>query len=524
VTQYWNRIKAPFSRLRWQLTLSYTLVTVGTLLVVALILASFILAPIFVPDDALTPEDWLEIINEALVPYTRAILARTPINTEALSLMLSGVVEDVRITGREILRFGDTQLHAVTSAEIDLLVLGADGTLLGTSNDEFSPGATIGEPFDVSLLPGLSEPLQAALAGEEDPERFLFVSEPNERFLFVAPVFDADGGEKRVLGAVVVNFSTFPSEQRRAAHYMGVVSRSVLIFLLGATLLGALFGSITANRLVKRFRRVSVAADAWSHGDFTQFIDDPAGDEISQLAHSLNSMADQLQKLLKRRQEMAVTEERNRLARDLHDSAKQQAFAASARLGAAVELFAQDPEAAKPHLLEAEKLVDKVRKELTDLILELRPADLESGGLPHALHRYAVDWAHHSDIEIEMQVHGERTLPLEVEQTLFRIAQEALANTARHSQARHAEIALIYNEDTVTLTIVDDGRGFDPDNQQSGLGLQSMRERAELINGTLALQTQPGEGTLVSVRCDLPSLTAEIERSTPDALGDQNDD
>jgi signal transduction histidine kinase len=522
--QLWNRLKAPFRRLRWQLTLSYTVVTVGTLLIVTLILASFVLAPIFVPNDVITPEEWLEIINEALVPYTRAILARTPVNTEALSLMLSGVVEDVRITAREILRFGDTQLLAVTTAEVDLLVLGADGTLLGTSDDSFLPGAAIGQPFDVSLLPGLSEPLQAALTGEEDPERFLFVSEPNERFLFVAPVFNADSGEKRILGAVVVNFSTFPSEQRRGAHYMGVVSRSVLIFLLGATLLGTLFGSITANRLVKRFRRVSTAADAWSHGDFGESIDDPAGDEISQLAHSLNSMAGQLQTLVRRRQEMAVSEERNRLARDLHDSAKQLAFAASARLGAAVELYDQDPQLAKPHLLEAEELVDKVRKELTDLILELRPADLETGGLAPALHRYAIDWAHHSDIEIEMQVHGEGTLPLQVEQTLFRIAQEALANTARHSQARHAEIALIYNEDAVTLTIVDDGRGFDPGDQQSGVGLQSMRERAEMIGGTLTLRTQPGEGTLVSVRCDLPSPTPDRERLTPETLGDQNND
>jgi NarL family two-component system sensor histidine kinase LiaS len=508
MTQLIDRVKKPFRRLRWQLTLSYAAVTVGTLLVVALILASFILAPIFVPDDVLTPEDWLEILNEELVPYTRSILTYTPPNTEALALMLGGVVEDTAITSREVLSYGDTQLLAITTAAVDLLVVGADGTMLGTSGNDFLPGAAIGQPFDANLLPGLSEPLRAALAGEEDPAQFLFVDKPNERFIFAAPVSSANGGEKRVLGAVVVNFRTFPSEQRRAAHYVGVVTRSTLIFLLGATLLGALFGSITTNRLVKRFKRVSAAADAWSQGDFSEFIHDPAGDEISHLTRTLNHMAKQLQALLARRQEMAVAEERNRLARDLHDSAKQQAFAASARLGAAAALFDEDPGAAKLHLREGEKLVDKVRKELTDLILELRPMDLEAGGIAEALHKYAVDWAHHSEIEIEMQVHGQQRLPLEIEQTLFRIAQEALANVARHSQAHHAEIVLVFNDDAITLTIVDDGSGFDAGQPQAGMGLRSMQERAASIGGDLVIKSEPGEGTVVSVRCELSRLTS----------------
>ena len=106
-------------------------------------------------------------------------------------------------------------------------------------------------------------------------------------------------------------------------------------FSLAQVLWAQLFGSLTAKRMVDRLKHLEQAANAWSRGDFSVFIDDPTGDEISQLAHHLNNMAEQLQDLLKRRQAMAISEERNRLARDLHDSAKQQALAASFQLGTA---------------------------------------------------------------------------------------------------------------------------------------------------------------------------------------------
>ena len=113
--------------------------------------------------------------------------------------------------------------------------------------------------------------------------------------------------------------------------------------------------------MVSRLERVSQVTDAWSQGDFSEFIMDPVGDEISQLAVRLNQMAEQLQQFLKRSQEIAVSEERNRLARDLHDSAKQEALAASFHLGTALTLFERDPKSAKSHLVEADNLVDSVR-------------------------------------------------------------------------------------------------------------------------------------------------------------------
>jgi signal transduction histidine kinase len=512
--RFMSPVKAPFRQLSWKLTLSYMVVTVGVLLVVALVLAVYVYSTVLLPEVVLTSEfseTWVQAAKKDLAPLLRSFLVQSPPDTTGIAELLDVAEGSSTFNRVGILRLGDIQLFLDTNAQVEGFVFGADGTLLGRTGHLAFPST--GRPFDASTVPGLEAPLQAALAGERDPDRLVSMRESENDLVVTVSVFEFGITGGKVIGAAAFVIDSLPTRANTMSNIIKLVSKSLFIFVLGAGITGGIFGSFTAYGMTKRFRRLSGATDAWSHGDFTEFIHDPAGDEISQLAQRLNSMAEQLQALLKKRQEMAIAEERNRLARDLHDSAKQQAFAASAQLGAAIALFEQDPPAARPHLLEAEKLIDKVRKELTSLILELRPVDLEGGGLASALHKYAIDWAHHCDIEIDMQVQGERALPLDVEQTLFRIAQEALANTARHSQARCAEILLAYDGDSVTLTILDDGRGFDTGNPQSGMGLRSMRERAELIDGNLTIKSALGEGTLVSVKVQAeppPTLGMEL--------------
>jgi len=156
---------------------------------------------------------------------------------------------------------------------------------------------------------------------------------------------------------------------------------------------------------------------------------------------------------------------------------------------------------AEGHLAEADALVDQVRQELTHLIQELRPAALQGTGLATALRDHARDWANQNDVDVDVRIRGARALPLEVEQSLFRIAQEALSNIARHSQARNAQVLLAYNTGYVTLDIYDDGRGFDVHNSRVGVGLRSMRERAQLLKGELVVQSTLESGTQVSVTC-----------------------
>lgn len=203
-----------------------------------------------------------------------------------------------------------------------------------------------------------------------------------------------------------------------------------------------------------------------------------------------------------RLQTLAVAEERNRLARDLHDSTKQQAFALSAQLGAARSLIGRDPQTADRHLQQAEQLADALREELAVLIFDLRPPALEERPFPLALRQYITEWSQTEAIVAQLDIVGERPLPAEVESALFRIVQEALANISRHSQAKTVTLRLNYTPDKLTLMVQDDGQGFELQQPGQGLGLHSMRERAEALpQGKWILNSAPGRGTSITVQC-----------------------
>jgi NarL family two-component system sensor histidine kinase LiaS len=146
-----------------------------------------------------------------------------------------------------------------------------------------------------------------------------------------------------------------------------LVGISLILFTIAAGLVGTVFGYFTARGLTKRLRTLSRAADSWSKGSFSIIVQDRSEDELGQLAQHLNQMAEHLQNLLQTRQELATLDERNRLARELHDSVKQQVFATSMQVGAARASIDQDPQAAQAHLAEAEQLSRQAQKELTTL-------------------------------------------------------------------------------------------------------------------------------------------------------------
>jgi NarL family two-component system sensor histidine kinase LiaS len=288
------------------------------------------------------------------------------------------------------------------------------------------------------------------------------------------------------------------------------ISRQIAVVLaatLGLSgLFGIIFGFVTAKMLTSRLDKVTASARAWSQGNFTVLVDDPNRDELSELGHTLNNMAVQMDNLLDERQEISIMEERNRLARELHDSVKQQAFAASAQLAAAHSLHNSDPSQAIANLSEAERLVDDVRRELTDLIHELRPAALKGEGLVKATRQLADETKNMLGIPVHVRVTGERVIPLDVEQTLYRIIQGALSNIARHSFAHNVDIQLAYSRNEIRLSVRDDGIGFQVAEQSYGIGLKSIQERSDLINGTMEIISQPGKGTQLIIRAPINSL------------------
>jgi signal transduction histidine kinase/ligand-binding sensor domain-containing protein len=219
-----------------------------------------------------------------------------------------------------------------------------------------------------------------------------------------------------------------------------------------------------------------------------------------QLEKMVQERTHEIEVLFEKTKELAVIEERNRLARDLHDSAKQKAFAALAQLGTAVSTVPHNLSQGQKHIKEAENLVSDVIQELTFLIQEMYPLALKEKGLINSLREYVFEWENRTDIRCNVRILGEIRLPIKAEQALYRIVQESLANIARHSHATQVELSVDYHDSDVTLTITDDGCGFDPVTKSSGIGLRLIRERAESVGGQATIESLVNCGTKVIVR------------------------
>jgi signal transduction histidine kinase len=278
---------------------------------------------------------------------------------------------------------------------------------------------------------------------------------------------------------------------------------SALLFILLASVVGVLTGLLISGNLTRRFRQIMSAVQSWSRGEFAAKARIAGSDELGVLAHDLNHMADQIQDLLTTRQALAVVEERNRLARDLHDTVKQQVFANALLVRAARKQLTHDPATALKHLEAAEALSEQTQQELITLIRALRPPALADKGLADMVRDFGDEWSRQMGIAVELRLQGERETPLAIEETLFRVIQEALANVARHSGAHAVNIHLEWEPDRIHLRVQDDGTGFDAARPPgNGVGLANMRERVETAQGRFCVESSPA-GTVVEASIPL---------------------
>ena len=198
-------------------------------------------------------------------------------------------------------------------------------------------------------------------------------------------------------------------------------------------------------------------------------------------------------------EQTAVAAERSRLARDLHDAVTQTLFSASLIAEVLPRLWERNPDDGRRRLEELRQLTRGALAEMRTLLLELRPSALTEAALPDLLRQLAEALTGRARIPTTVSVDGECPLPPEVQVPLYRIAQEALNNVAKHSGASSAEIHLECGTDVVRLSISDDGRGFDPSLVgPNHLGLGIMMERAEAIGAELEVTSEPGKGTCVT--------------------------
>jgi len=211
-------------------------------------------------------------------------------------------------------------------------------------------------------------------------------------------------------------------------------------------------------------------------------------------------------RLYERSRELTAAHERARLARDLHDAVSQKLFSVRAKARAAALLVARDPARATAEIDSVAALAGEAHAELRAVIDGLAPPDLAASGLVGSVRSYAVLVGRSYGVAVRVVADELPALDEQRETVLYRVAQEAITNALRHSGSTDVTVRLAARPRGVVLEVRDRGSGFDPDHTSGGLGLDSMRERAASVGGTLAITSTEGNGT--SVRLTVPRTPA----------------
>lgn len=473
-----RRFTRPFRRLRGKLTLSYTLTSVVTFLVIELIILLIVLWFLTADVSGVVLNNFKQQAPQA-APY----FVHGSADREALTSWLQ--ILDANAPNTDPYHF----------RPIFLTVVDPQGQIIVSVGTQPMSADT---PIQAQLSPQNVTNLHAVL-NDINGTTSNINQDANDTLVAIAPIV---GPGNSVWGALILKVAQ-PNTLKLFFDFLQAIVLSVVVVTTIAAIAGLIFGYLNTRDLIRRLRGLSAAADSWGKGNFSAHIHDSSEDELGQAARQFNRMAEQLQNLLSARQKLATLEERNRLARDLHDSVKQEIFAVAMQIGATKVLLKRDPNAAEVRLKEAEKLIHQAQQELTSLIRELRPVALEGKGLVAALRELATQWTQQTEIVANLRVEGTHTLSLTVEEALFRVAQEALANAAHHSKANLVQMTLMMSDDTVTLSLVDNGKGFDTARQGLlGVGLLSMRERMKALGGDVQVESTPGKGTRIVAHCN----------------------
>jgi signal transduction histidine kinase len=275
------------------------------------------------------------------------------------------------------------------------------------------------------------------------------------------------------------------------------------------------------NRIIGTLDLLSAGTDAFRPEDVV--IAQSLGDQIA--------IAIENARLYERSQELAVMEERNRLAREVHDAMNQSLYSIILFAGAAhkeAEKAGLAP--IQRHLTRVAGMAQQALKEMRLMIYELRPQELEEKGMIGALQQRLDAVEASAGVDVELTVEGEFDLPPRTEEGLYRIVQEALNNALKHAAASSVKVSIHNTDHQLEIAVMDNGVGFDPEeagirglgdfaekspnpliparnlprpNQRMGLGLASMRQRADELGASLHIQSAPGEGTCVHLLVNL---------------------
>jgi signal transduction histidine kinase len=311
-----------------------------------------------------------------------------------------------------------------------------------------------------------------------------------------------------VVGAPGITIRLGLSEARLGGE-VASLTLTLLLLTAGVLAAGLLVGYLLATYLTRPLSRLAEAARAVGRGELSQQLEVSSQGEVAQVTEAFNAMTARLREKEEERRQLvmrtmaAQEDERKRIARELHDEAGQ--ALTSLLLGLK---HLEDGLASSAHKAEAAQLRSLTTATLDlmrEIALELRPSSLDDLGLVAALRRYATEYGGKHGLDVDFHagsVDGAR-LSAQAETALYRIAQEALTNVARHADAQSVSVLLDRRNGNAILVVEDDGGGFDPElvwrarGPSGRLGIMGMEERASLVGGNLTIESRPGVGTAV---------------------------
>lgn len=256
-------------------------------------------------------------------------------------------------------------------------------------------------------------------------------------------------------------------------------------------------GYLVSKNFIRRLRHITSVSSSWREGDLDRRIIDNDADELSEHSQHLNVMAQQLKELLGLKQEAAIQDERTRMARELHDTVKQNLFALALQL-AAINSKAPELDEAKQNLIEARHILKQAQEQLVGVISELRIIGPKHKGSAMPLVTLCKNLERKFNVPIHCITPPDLILPDSQFFVLSRVIQESVANAIRHGNAKEIKIRLVKSGTRFELLIKDDGVGFNQNLPTVGTGILSMRERAvSLPAGTFSIETAVSQGATI---------------------------
>ena len=326
-------------------------------------------------------------------------------------------------------------------------------------------------------------------------------------------VLESQGPQSEIIKKMQARSELIPAALDRLEASQHSILTWTLWIVFGGGLIAVGLGVALSSSLIRPLERMGEATRRIAGGDFSQPVVVSNRDEVGELAQSLNSAAQDLSRLQEAllaeerarslqdrmaQASLAQEEERRRISRELHDGLGPSLADLGNRLSVCRQLVRVDSQKAESLLDEVTALLRGHIEEIRELINELRPSALDQLGLAEALSQYIQRYGEESGLQASLTVSGSLPSDPLTEVTIYRVVQESLTNVRRHAQATVVQVALRGSDNIVEVVVSDDGQGFDPakavTSEVKGVGLNSMRERAELAGGSFTVQSTPGQG------------------------------